>query len=142
MILLTCPRYLQRCSEIRYSTSPHHTVSCRCIMWCLTYACCWNDSLYPRHGATEHDLNIVLIPADAAIGHVTTLHRIIWTNTTNSNHVARWELILFVSVYQEKQLLWVQTTDTCPSIDVNHCRGFLTAGQTITVKKASYVTLF
>ena len=43
------------------------------------------DSLYPGQCAPEQDLNIVLIPRESSTGDAATLHRILWTNTTNNN---------------------------------------------------------
>ena len=80
------------------------------------------DSLYPGQGAPEQDLNRVLIPRESSTGDAATLHRILWTNTTNSNLAPWWEPNHFVPVYPEEQHLQVHTSNVIyVTVDMNHC---------------------
>ena len=63
------------------------------------------DLLYPGQGAPEQDLNRVMIPGESATGDAATLHRILWTNTTNNNLATWWDPHHFVPVYPEEQHL-------------------------------------
>ena len=95
------PAAILRNQVIYLHSSPFHAdVLCGIYLHALaTILVTRVNAFYTCYGATEHDLNIVRIPRDAATGDDATRHCTIWTNTTNSNRVAWWELVLFDSIY-------------------------------------------